>query len=75
MPLLLTKASLKGPAEQGNQSQRQIDGRRTPGITQHIPIGPGPPWHEHYAPAIPVRVIRLSTPFPRVHIQPFLLCL
>jgi len=42
----------------GNQCQRQLDtNHATPGITQYIPIHPGPPPLEQYAPAIPVRVV------------------
>jgi hypothetical protein len=63
----------KGPAERGSQSQHQLDGH-TPraGITQSIQITPGPPRVEQYAPATLVRVLP-PTPFPRIHIQPFLL--
>jgi hypothetical protein len=71
MPPLLTAASPKVPAEQqGNQSQLQFDGHRTPVNTQYIPIAPGPPRLEQHAPAIPVHA---PPPFPRVHVQPFLL--
>jgi hypothetical protein len=75
MSPLLTVASQKGPAEQReNQGQRQLYGYGTPGITQCIPSVPGPPLLGQYAPAIPVShsVLPPSTPFPRVHIQPFL---
>ena len=54
----------KGPVEQGSRSQRQLDGHRTPGITQSIPIASGPPRLEQCDyPTIPVRVLPLSTPF------------
>lgn len=73
MPPLLMATSPKGPAEQGNQSQleRQLDGDRTPGITQYIPIAPasGPPRVGQYAPVIPVRV----PPLLFLAVQPFLL--
>ena len=62
---------------QGNENQRQLDADSsypTPGITQYIPINPGPPLPEQYAPAIHVRVVPNPAPF-LVHIQPFLLCL
>jgi len=41
--------------QQVNQSQRQLDGDRTPGLTQYIPmpVAPGPPWLEQHALAIP----------------------
>jgi len=44
-----------GPAEQqGNPSQYQADGYTgPPGITQSVPIAPGPPRLEPYAPVIP----------------------
>src|ERR1700679_48077 len=59
MPPLLTVAVLKGLGQ-----QRQLDAdRATPGITQYIPIDPGPPPFEQYAPAIPVRVVSPS-PLP-----------
>jgi hypothetical protein len=62
MPPFLTQASPKVPAEQqGNQSQVQFDGHRTPGNTQYIPIGPGPPRLERHAPAIPVCPPSLSS--------------
>ena len=70
---LLTVASPKGPAERGNQSQPQLDGHRTPWITQCFPVAHGPPRLEQYAPAIPVRILPSTGPFPRVGIQPFLL--
>jgi hypothetical protein len=74
MSPLLTVASPKGPAEhQGYQGQRQLDGYRTPGMTQRIPIAAGPPFFGQYAPTIPVRALPPSTLFPRVHMQPFLL--
>jgi hypothetical protein len=61
-PLLtVTAISPKVLAQRGNQSQLQLDGRRTPGNTQHVPIAPGPPWLEHYAPAFPVRPPPLSS--------------
>ena len=58
MPPLLMATPPKGPAELGNQNQleRQLDGDRIPGITQYIPIAPGPPRVGKYAPGIPVRV-------------------
>ena len=62
-------ASSKGP-EQGNQSQHQLGGQRTPRIVQGIPIVPGPPHLEQCAHAIPVRVL---TPLFPVRTQPFLL--
>ena len=61
MAPLLTAISPKVLAQQGNQSQLQLDGRRTPGNTQHVPIAPGPPWLEQYAPAFPVRPPPLSS--------------
>ncbi len=64
-------ASLKGPPEQqGNTSQYHADrgGYPTPRITQVVPITPGPPRLEPYAPAIPVRVLTLLS-LPRMHIQ------
>ena len=66
MPPLLTMAVPKG------LGQRQLDaGHPTPGeITQYIPISPGPPPLEQYAPAIPVRPV-YPAPFP-VHTQSFL---
>ena len=54
-------ASSKGP-EQGNQSQHQLGGQRTPRIVQGIPIVPGPPHLEQCAHAIPVRVLSFSPP-------------
>ena len=59
---------------QGDQSQRQLDADYpTPGITQYIPIHPGPPPPEQYAPAIHVRAV--SPILLPLHIQSFLLCL
>jgi hypothetical protein len=75
MPPLPTVAVPKdlGQQHRGNESQRQLDAdHATPGITQYIPIHPGPPPLEQYAPAIPVRVLSNPTPF-LVHTQSFLL--
>ena len=54
---------------QGNQSQRQLDAHHPSpgGITQYVPIDPGPLPLEQYAPAIPVRVI-FPTPLPSLWI-------
>jgi hypothetical protein len=58
----------------GNENQRQLDADHpTPGITQYIPIHPGPPPLEQHAPEIPVRLV--SPTHSLVHIQLFLLCL
>jgi hypothetical protein len=60
---LLTVAVPKGLGQhRGNQSQLDAD-HPTPGITQYIPIDPGPPPLEQFAPVIPVRVVSL-TPLP-----------
>jgi hypothetical protein len=54
---LLTVAVLKG------LGQRQIDTYHpTPRITQYVPIDPGLPPPEQYAPAVPVRVVSRSLP-------------
>jgi hypothetical protein len=66
LPLLtVTVPNLKGLEQHlGSQSQRQLDANHpTLGITQYIPIDPGPPPLEQYAPAIPVRVVS-PTPLP-----------
>ena len=59
MPPLLMATSPKGPGEQGNQNQleRRLDSDHIPGITQHIPITPGPPQVDPYAHVIPVCVL------------------
>jgi hypothetical protein len=71
---LLTVAVPKGLEQRrGDQSQRQLDaGHPTPGITQYIPIDPGPPPLEQYAPVIPVRVVSPTPAFFLLHIQSFL---
>ena len=76
MPRSLIPASSKGPTEQQvNQSQRQLDGDRTPWPTQYIPmpVAPGPPRLEQHALAIPVRVLQPPHPIPsRGRNTPFL---
>ena len=68
---LLTVAVPKGLGQhRGNQSQLEAD-HPAPGITQYIPIDPGPPPLEQYAPAIPVRVVS-PTPLPSLCIYSFL---
>ena len=63
MPPLLTVAVSKGLEQHlESQSQRQLDvDHPTLGITQYIPIDPGPPPPGQYAPAIPVRVVPLTS--------------
>jgi hypothetical protein len=64
---LLTVVVPKGLGRyRGNESQGQLDAdsdHPTPGITQYIPIDPGPPPLEQYTHAIPVRVVS-PTPLP-----------
>jgi hypothetical protein len=67
MPPSLTVAVPKGFGQrQGDQRQRQLDvDHPTPGVTQYsIPIYPGPPPLEQYAPAIPVRVVSPTLSLP-----------
>jgi hypothetical protein len=75
MSPLLTVAVPKSLGQhRGNQGQYQLDADHpTPGITQYIPIDPGPPPPEHYAPAIPVRVVS-STPLPSLCIYSLSYC-
>jgi len=58
-------ALLKGLGQhEGHQGRRQFDaGHHVPGITQSIPIAPGPPPLEQYAPGIPVRGVSPPAPF------------
>jgi hypothetical protein len=73
-PLLTVSVPKDLGQHQWDQSQRQLDADHpTPGVTQYdIPIYPGPPPLEQYAPAIPVRVVSPTRPF-LVRIQSFLL--
>jgi hypothetical protein len=66
IPPSLMVAVSKGPrGYQGIESQRQLDGHPTPGMTPCIPFAHGPPRLEYYdAPAITVRVSS-PNPFPR----------
>jgi hypothetical protein len=69
MPPLLTVAVLKGLGQ-----QRQLDAdHATPRIIQYIPIHPGPPPLEQYAPVIPVRVVS-PTPLPLLCIYSLSYC-
>jgi len=62
IPPSLMVAVSKGPGgHQGIESQRQLDGHPTPGMTQCIPFAHGPPRLAYDAPAITVRV---SSPSP-----------
>jgi hypothetical protein len=62
IPPSLMVALSKGPGgHQGFESQRQLDGYPTPGMTQRIPFALGPPRLEYDAPAATVRV-----PSPRI---------
>src|SRR6267154_2949209 len=56
IPSSLMVALSKGPGgHQGIESQRQLDGYPTPGMTQRIPFALVPPRLEYDAPAITVR--------------------
>lgn len=71
-PLLMVVLS-KGPrGHQGIESQRQLDGHPTPGMTQRIPFAVGPPRLEYDTPAISVRV---SSPRIFSHVLTACLCI
>ena len=66
IPPLLMLALSKGPGgHQEIESQRQLDGHPTSGMTQRIPFSLGPPRFEYDTPAITVRVLS-------PHLQAFL---
>jgi len=58
MLFLLTVDFLKGLAELEHRGDQTHDGRH------HIPVGPGPPRLEYYAPM----AVRVPLPLPRVHV-------